>query len=194
MLNNNNCREIKGLKEEEILVLLKSQENIFTCIYQKHKSYCLNFLKQKGASKEEAYDIYQDAVIVLYEKSKVLDFKLTCSFQTYLISICYNKLKTKWGSKENKMTIPIDISIEDSYTDWYDDEETEIKEKLDKIKIALDELKRNADNCHERLRLFYYEKLSNSEIAKTLNLKNANVVKNLIGRCKEVLKKMVGVI
>jgi RNA polymerase sigma factor (sigma-70 family) len=194
MIHIDYCNEIKDLKDHEILALTSNNDNIFKCVYNKHKSYCLNFLKSKGANEDEAIDIYQDAAIILHEKSRDAKFVLTSNIQTYLNAVCFNKLRAKRGSKAEKNTVFIEGIEHENATDWYDDEESETREKLDQIVAVISVLKEKGDKCYERLHLFYYQKMSNSEIAKKLGLKDENVVKTAIQRCRGLLKRELGLV
>lgn len=146
----------------------------------------------KGAEKYDAEDIYQDATIVLYEKNKRPEFKLTCSIQTFLNSICFNRMRAIAKGSYNLKTVHTD-DVDESIQDWYEEENEIVQENINKIQSALEDLKSRGDKCYERLNLFYYEKLKNEEIANRLGLQDAATVKNLINRCRNILKTMLGI-
>jgi len=70
--------------------MLKESSDALSMVYEKHKEYCINFMKSMYDNRDEVKDIYQDAVIVFYENAIKPGFNLTCSIQTYLNSICKN--------------------------------------------------------------------------------------------------------
>ena len=51
-----------------------------------------------NGSTDDAYDVFQDAVTILYEKAKTNDLQLSCKVSTYLISIA----KHLWLKKLSK--------------------------------------------------------------------------------------------
>lgn len=57
-------------------------------IYRQHYSAIQTFILNNSGSVEDARDIFQEAIIVLYEKSKSDTFSLTCQLRTYVYSIC----------------------------------------------------------------------------------------------------------
>lgn len=189
----NPCFEFQNLTDAQLLEAMLKNDTAHSCIYSRHKSYCINFMMSKGASENDAIDIYQDATIVLYEKIRTPEFKLTSSIQTYLNSICYNQLRARSKSSYSKKTVLAE-EIDEHGNDWFDEESEEQQTKINKILIALNELRLKGDKCYERLNLFYYENLKNDEIAKKLGLQDAATVKNLINRCRNLVKTMVGAI
>ena len=72
------------MTDQDILFKLRNDSSYFSKIYNDYKSHSLNFMRKMNNDFDLLKDIYQDAVIVLYEKSKDPDFKLTCSIQTYI--------------------------------------------------------------------------------------------------------------
>lgn len=188
----NPCTEFENLSDLQLIDVMLTNENAHSCIYLRHKTYCINFMMSKGASEFDARDIYQDATIVLYEKVKGGEFKLTSSIQTYLNSICYFQLLARGKSTYNKKIV-LNEDIDENIQDWFEDEDEFIQERINKMNAALEELKSKGDKCHERIKLFYYEKLKNEEIAKRLGLQDATTVKNLINRCRNILKEMLGI-
>lgn len=149
-------------------------------------------MMSKGASENDALDIYQDATIVLYEKIRDTEFKLTSSIQTYLNSICYYQLLARGKSSYNKKIV-LKEEVDETVQDWFAENDEIAQEKINKIRSALEDLKSKGDKCYERLNLFYYEKLKNEEIANRLGLQDAATVKNLINRCRNILKTMLGI-
>ena len=101
----NPCSEFDNLSDIQLLEVMLTNDNAHSCIYLRHKTYCINFMISKGASEIDALDIYQDATIVLYEKNRDPEFRLTSSIQTYLNSICYNQLLARSKSSYTKKIV-----------------------------------------------------------------------------------------
>ena len=75
---------------QEVLNKIRQDESYFREIYKEHRTYTLNYFSRNWSSVDEhtLTNIYQNALVVLLEKSRDPDFKLTCNVQTYLNSIC----------------------------------------------------------------------------------------------------------
>lgn len=178
------------MTDKEKLFKLRTDESFFTKIYNEHKGYSIRFLKKMNHDFELLEDIYQDAMVVLYEKSKDSDFQLTSSIQTYVNSICRNQLLTKF--KQNSQFISKDDDFDSNICDWFDDDQyDDDKEKrITILENSLEKLKMNAEKCYEILKQFYYDKNSNEEIAALLGYTNGNNVKNQKSRCQKKLKDL----
>lgn len=178
------------MTDQEKLSRIKIDESLFTSIYEDHKQYSLNFMRKINSDENLILDIYQDAIIVLYENSKKKDFVLTCSIQTYLNSICRNQLLKKY--RESSTFLTVSDEFIPTITAWYDDEIDNINEsRVGALQNALNELKSTSSKCHEILYRFFYQRQSMSEIAEKLGYTNADNVKNQKSRCQKKLKELI---
>jgi RNA polymerase sigma factor (sigma-70 family) len=177
--------------DESLIRLIKQKdESAFTQVYKNCKEYCINFLKKNGADHEIALDIFQDSMIIFYEKAIGSHFELKCSIQTYLNSICRNKwLNTIRDTKE--IVVSEDFSFEENITDWFEDFDDEREQQIEKIKKALEKMDEGGGKCKEILMLYFYENKSMGEIATHFGYTNADNAKNQKARCQKKLKEMV---
>lgn len=178
--------------EEELIRRMVDESQIIDYIYQKHKKYCINFMQRMSKIDQDSLlDIYQDAVIVLFEKAKSGTFSLTCSIQTYLNSICRNQVLVRLKKYSRH---PIESITERDYknniNDWFENDDSVNESRVIVIRKALTELKLNG-NCYEILVRFFYNNQSMDKIAFELGYSNADNVKNQKYRCQERLKKRV---
>jgi RNA polymerase sigma factor (sigma-70 family) len=149
-------------------------------------------MKKMNANEEDAIDIYQDATIVLYEKIQNKSLKLTCKISTYLTQICSNQLLTRFNNAKFKNT-KFEENFEDKYDDWFEEENESNTDKMNILLKEFEILKINNDKCYERLKLRYYENLSMKEIAKKLNFDTEVSARNQVHKCRELLKRKIGV-
>lgn len=171
-------------------------EEASTSLYNKHKDYCIRFMKSKFEDDEEIKDIFQDAIIVFIEnvRNKNLKLKKT-SIQTYLNSVCFNQLKIRFNAKNKPILSGGDEEIYNNYksdiTDWLSEMDSEKNERLAIIQEELEVLKLSGPQCYELLKNYYFKKKTMEQIAKTMNYTNAETAKSQNYKCKERLKKMV---
>ena len=72
-------------KVEAILSGIRDKDtNVLDFIYKSYYHQIKVFITQNQGSMEDAKDIYQDAMLVIYQKLQQNNLKLTCSFNTYL--------------------------------------------------------------------------------------------------------------
>jgi RNA polymerase sigma factor (sigma-70 family) len=139
-----------------------------------------NLVEKNSGTADDASDLFQEVLIIIYEK--VLDnrLRLTCSLKTYIYSIARNQ----WLNK---------LKAQKRYTSFNNFESfISIEEEPENIPtINLDNLLNEiGEACRKLLILFYYKKRSMQEICKELNYSNADSVKNQKYKCMQRLKKM----
>jgi RNA polymerase sigma factor (sigma-70 family) len=176
--------------DDDILEGIKSgNENIITEIYKNCRGQSINFLRNIGCDSVKAEDIFQDALIVLYEKIKDGSYVKKSSIQTYLNSICrFRWLKIIRDNKEQ--TTSENFSFDSSIDDWFDEFEEERESKIKTITEALNEMGQKGGKCKEILKMFFYENKSMIEIAEHFGLTNANNAKVQKAKCQKRLKEM----
>jgi RNA polymerase sigma factor (sigma-70 family) len=140
---------------------------------------------RNGGSRDDAKDIYQEALIILYRKVTGENFTLTSQLGTYLFSVCRflwldeirkrGKIPTGRFSEETDYSFREDIS-----------KEIEKEKKLQLVEKAIASL---GEKCRKILRLFYFDKKSMDEIAKLLGYNSENTAKNQKYKCLESAKK-----
>ena len=57
-------------------------------VYKENYSLIQYFVTNNNGTEDDARDIFQEAMMVLYEKSRLPGFELTCQIRTYLYSVC----------------------------------------------------------------------------------------------------------
>lgn len=156
---------IISLREGKIQKAVKGLYSAFPLINQ--------HVSKNSGSKEDAEDLFQDALVILYKKVKDPEFKLSSSLSTFLFGIAknlwYQELK-----RRNKVLEPEIFEEDFSESDLY--------------KQAEEAFKLLGDKCREILILFYYAGKSMSEIAKIMSFSNERVAKTQKYRCIEKAK------
>lgn len=183
--------DLNGFSDNDLVEMLKDSNEALTIIYKKHKEYCFNFMKTMFDDMDEIYDIYQDAVIVFYEKVISPSFILSCSIQTYLNSICRNQVLLRLKKRNKQAFMRINTGDEDfleNITDWYDDSDRIKNERVTILEVILTEMKESASKCYEILVRFFYQNQSMEKIADCMEYTNASNAKNQKFRCQEKLK------
>lgn len=192
-MNPNNIIDGHNYTDDELVSLLREDSRVLSIVYKSHKEYCLNFMKFMYNDHDEIKDIFQDAVIVLYENICKPEFSLTCSMQTYLNSICRNQILKRISTAKRypyRKSESDDEFIE-TITDWFDDENDENSERINILKIVLAEMKEISSKCYDILVRYFYQNQTMDKIAYDLEYTNADNAKNQKYRCQEKLKAEV---
>ncbi len=75
-------------KEKELLKgLANNNKDAIEAIYRDNYNLIQNLIINNNGTEDDARDIFQEALIVLYEKSKTDTFELNCQIRTYIYSV-----------------------------------------------------------------------------------------------------------
>ena len=163
--------------------LSDGNDGALSFIYKKHYPLIQNFIVRNSGDEQDARDIFQEAVIVLFEKAKSGDFELQCRISTFLYSVS-RKLWLKRLNDRKRW----DINVSDVH-ELHDDisfDETE-EEKYRVMNHAMELL---GEPCKSLLSDFYKGKLSMLEIAGKYGYTNPENAKNQKYKCLMRLKKI----
>ncbi len=164
----------------------RGDANSLERLYRDYFPMVLNMVVQHNGTEDEAKDVFQEAVIVLYDKVKQGGFELTSQLKTYLYSICRRLWLKQLGSKSRafrNMTAYEDtIAVEE---DLARHEEKDLQ--LTMMEQALDEL---GEPCKTIIRDFYIANLSMQEICEKFGYTNSDNAKTQKYKCLQRLKKL----
>ncbi len=73
---------IKGIRNHD--------SSILRHVYDTHYPIIEGYIIHNQGSREQAQDIFQDAMIIVYKRIKADELELSCKFGTYLYAICKN--------------------------------------------------------------------------------------------------------
>lgn len=134
-----------------------------------------------GGSKDEAWEIFQESLIVILSKSQSPDFQLSSTFYTFLVSIC----KFKWFN-ESKKKHKKNVTIENVGTLKDDTDIMETMLKLERFQLYKEKLGELGGECRQLFELFF-QKVPLKEIAIRLGLKSENAAKQKKYKCQKKL-------
>jgi len=155
-------------------------------IYRENYNVIQAFILKNNGYPDDARDIFQEAMIVLFEKVKSDTFVLTCQIKTYLYSVC-RRLWLKKLQKENKFNPSVELMNEAVAVE----EEIEVHEKRNEDFLLMEgALGKLGEPCKSLLEAFYLEKKSMPEIAATFGYTNAENAKTQKYKCLMRLKKL----
>jgi RNA polymerase sigma factor (sigma-70 family) len=141
-----------------------------------------------GLDSAEAVDVYQDAIIILYEninRGKLSN--LNASLKTYFFGIGKNLILKKLSRERSEKR-----RWETIYR-YADPTESELlseheEDKLEAVSAGLQGL---SERNQSILKLYYYQHLPLKDIAEQLGYESVDVVKNQKVRCMKYLRKLV---
>lgn len=165
---------------------LNDREAWLTTLYKNTFPLVAKYVSRMGGSLDEARDIFQDALIIYYEKTVRAELNLEYSDKAYLFGIArhlWNK-RFKEGEKQ--------ISIDEFGTDF--DEEAALF-KADDQEISTSRLfqllQTAGQRCMQLLSAFYYEKLKMENIAERFGFSGPHSATVQKFKCLEKVKETV---
>ncbi|AMM50146.1 RNA polymerase subunit sigma-70 [Rufibacter sp. DG15C] len=173
---------IEGIRRED--------ESALSQLYKMHFPMVLHFVYNNNGSEDDAKDIYQEAVIVFYEKIKSGQLELNCQIKTYLYSICrrlWLKRLSRSSRFSNGLGLIEDTESELAHVEEEVDQAEENELKFAAMASALDQL---GEPCKTLLEDFYIQGMGMPEITEKFGYTNADSAKNQKYKCLMRLKKL----
>ena len=166
--------------------LAANETNAVETIYRENYAMIQAFIVKNNGYPDDARDIFQEAMIVLFEKAKLNSFVLSCQIKTYLYSVCRRLWLKKLQQQSryspsvelHKETVPVDNEIE---------EHEQRAADLNALEEALSKI---GEPCKSILEAYYIQKKSMPEIASTFGYTNADNAKTQKYKCLVRLKKI----
>jgi RNA polymerase sigma factor (sigma-70 family) len=174
-------------QEQELLKgLAENDRNAIETIYRQNFGLIQGFIVKNNGYPDDAKDIFQEAMIVLYEKSRTESFQLTCQVKTYLYSVC-RRLWLKRLTQLQRFNPQIEMKEEIVAVE----EELEMHEKKNADFVLMEEaMAKIGEPCKSLLEAYYIQKKSMPEIAEHFGYTNADNAKSQKYKCLIRLKKI----
>ena len=178
-------KQVEPVGEENLVAALREKdEKVLKLVYRQHYGTITNMVMNNGGSLQEAKDVYQDAVIVLYEKLQDDKFELNCQIKTFLYSVSRN-IWLKQLKVRKRFEGPLVDTEEITEQLWESAMESE--DRYQALALALASL---GEPCSSIMRDFYINKSSMEEITEKFGYTNADNAKNQKYKCLKRLKKL----
>lgn len=170
--------------EQKLLRRLQTgDQEALVDLYRANFAMVKNYVLKNNGVVEDAEDLLQDSLVVLWQNVRKPDFELTSKISTYIMAVCKN-LWLKQLSKSGRM-----MGEELIKPQMHSENHSEGREMdLRKIHEALDEI---GDTCKNVLTMFYFDGFDMDAIAKALNFNNADTAKAKKYQCFKKLEEIV---
>ena len=81
--------------------IIDGDQRILTCFYRENIRYIQGYILRNYGYSEDVEDIFQDALVVLYQKLKTGILEIRVSIRTYFYGICKNLWRNRLRKKKN---------------------------------------------------------------------------------------------
>ena len=155
----------------------------FAAIYKSCFPQIRGMVLQNSGTVDDARDVFQEAVMVLYQNSTRENFLLTSNICTYLYSVAHNIwLKQLRKNSRNENSVSMDIADEKLPVD--DDY------KKQQQRLLINCLSKIGEKCQNILQL-YFEGMEGEKIAAQLQFASYEYYRVAKTRCTEKLKSLM---
>lgn len=161
---------------------------IIKYIYQELFPMILFLVTKNNGSEEDAEDVFQDSLIIVFKKIKANEFDLSCSFRTYLYSVSRNLWLQKLSKRKQFSREFSDVETYITMTDYALSEKNQ--DEMEKFRLYQQHFLTLNDDCQKVLLLFM-KKVSLKDIAIEMGYKTEKYAKTRKYLCKEELKKRI---
>ena len=179
---------MKPQTDEKALLegLATSNKKAVEAIYRENFNMVQSLIINNNGSSDDAKDIFQEAMIVLYEKVKSGGFELNCQVKTFVYSVS-RRLWLKRLQQQNRYSTAGDsmeaiIAVDDEL-ETHEQRNAEF-EMMDKA------LSHIGEPCKSLLEAYYLQKKSMQVIADNFGYTNASNAKTQKYKCLLRLKKI----
>ena len=154
-----------NLVSDETLIerIRKNDRSVLGDLFVKFEKVVIKHIQTHGGNMDDAKDMLQESIIVLWQNVSAGRFKLQSKLSTYLVAVAKNKWMVEMRKKKR--------FVQDDPPDHINSAEPGILEKIV-----------NEETLEER---------SMEDIAELMNFANINVAKSKKYQCKKALQDLV---
>ena len=181
-------KESRTVSDEMMVEGIRNGDrNALRALYEKHWPMVLHLITTNSGNEDEAKDVYQEAVIVLYENIRNGDFELVAKLKTYLYAVS----RRLWLKQlRTKGRFVGEVKDHQHFEVWEPQLDGDEKRNYQQ-KVVADCMADLGQPCQSILTDFFYGGYTMEEIADKMGYTNAANAKNQKYKCFQRLKKAV---
>lgn len=173
------------MDDHKIIDLIRSGSNSKAlAVLYRHFPMMQKMVRTHGGSRQDAEDIFQEALIILCMQVRTKDLQLTAKLSTYLFSIC----RYLWKDEIKKRKGLVLTAFDTGFTDAEEEALAGFRETEKQASLAERVLQELGERCRELLLLFYNGGLKLKDIATKMGYSSENTAKNQKYKCLEAAR------
>jgi DNA-directed RNA polymerase specialized sigma24 family protein len=155
------------------------REKLFIALYKSAFPSVARYISKMGGSFDEAKDIFQDALVIYYEKEAACANSIKTSVKAYLLGISKHLWLHKF--KNNMLLAPIDGIDLSAETEEANYSESKLMHHLETA----------GKKCMELLRSFYYDQMPLADAAKLFGFSGVRSATVQKYKCLEKVRETI---
>ena len=174
-----------------IAAIRSGDERALAHLYRLHWPMVSHFVLQNSGSEDDAQDVYQEGVVVFYEKVRDGSLELSCQIKTYLYAVCRRLWLKRLTSKSRFGVRLLDDEEHGPYLNTGAEEDLLAAEEQDRRFSTMSEaLVHLGEPCRSLIEGFYLLDKSMQDLTTEFGYTNADNAKNQKYKCLVRLKKL----
>lgn len=176
--------ETESGKENQIIKQLRDgNQDALVDLYHDNYAMVRNYVLNNNGVQEDAEDLLQEALVVLWQNVRKPGFELTSKISTYIMAVVKNQWLKQLG-KNKRMAGEEQISP-------YLHSETPVAGKELDYKIVREALDEIGETCRNVLVMFYFDGFDMDTIAQNLGFNNSDTAKAKKYQCFKKLEELM---
>jgi RNA polymerase sigma factor (sigma-70 family) len=171
-------------KDQQWLERLQSgDQEVLVLLYKNNHTMIRSYVLKNQGRNEDAEDLLQDALIVLWQKVQQENFVLSSKLSTYIMAVCKNLWLKRLGKQqrlegEDKILPHLHVTA-DNFSEISD---------FKHLQKAMDEI---GETCKKLLMMFYFDGNDMEQIARKMQFANADTAKAKKYQCFKKLETLI---
>jgi len=158
------------------------REKHFMYLYKKAFPAVAKYVRKNGGSFDEAKDVFQDALVIFYEKTVTGTIVLRVNEQAYLMGIA----KNLWARRFNLSVKSLSLDADDNHFDF-----AEAEDAQPSAGKLMSYLETAGQKCMEMLKAFYYDNLPVVKIAELFGFSGERSATVQKYKCMEKVRETI---
>jgi RNA polymerase sigma factor (sigma-70 family) len=178
--------EISRTDKEQHIVdgIREGRKKTINHIYETYYPHIRTHVLKNSGTEDDAKDVFQDALMAVFQNVSNEEFELTCKFKTYLSAVSQNIWNKRLRSRKDKVFVPTDDLCVPQ------DEINDAIQKYERYTFFREMFEKLKDDCKTILQ-HYFSGHSMKEISAKLNHASVSYTKKRKFICKERLFKLI---
>jgi RNA polymerase sigma factor (sigma-70 family) len=173
-------------RDQHVLELIRTGDRAgLVRLYDDNRRPIVSHVTRNGGTTDEAEDVLQESVVIVWEKIRSGNLELTARLSTFTFAVARRIWLRRLAQRRREP------SVETDPDGLADDAMVELPEVDDRIEAMRRGFDRLGEPCRTLLLLFYWEQLSMTDVAAHLGFASADVAKAKKYQCKEQLRRLM---
>jgi RNA polymerase sigma factor (sigma-70 family) len=176
--------------DEALLIgLAEGSDRALSQLYRQHYPMVLQLILNNSGSTDDAKDIYQETLIVLFEKVSAGDFELNCQLKTFIYAVA-RRLWLKQLAQRGRSPLIRTSEFEEEPAESIADDLADHQRRDAQFEQMGESLTKLGEPCRTLLEDFYIRHLSMQDITEKFGYTNTDNAKTQKYKCLTRLKRL----